>query len=60
MAQGADIVPIPGTRRRKYLELNVAAAELVLTPEHLERLEQAVPAGSAAGDRYPDMSIIDR
>jgi aryl-alcohol dehydrogenase-like predicted oxidoreductase len=60
MAQGDDIVPIPGTRRRKYLELNAAAADLVLSPEHLERLENAVPVDAAAGDRYPDMSIIDR
>jgi aryl-alcohol dehydrogenase-like predicted oxidoreductase len=59
LAQGEDIVPIPGTRQRKYLEQNVAAAEIVLRSEQLERLAQAMPMGAAAGDRYPDMSIID-
>ena len=60
LAQGDDIVPIPGTRRRKYLEQNAAAADVVLSPEQLDRLAKAMPVGAAAGDRYPDMSIIDR
>jgi aryl-alcohol dehydrogenase-like predicted oxidoreductase len=60
LAQGEDIVPIPGTRRRKYLEQNVAAADTVLSDEQLARLADAMPVGAAAGDRYPDMSIIDR
>jgi aryl-alcohol dehydrogenase-like predicted oxidoreductase len=57
--QGADIVPIPGTKRRSYLEENVAAAEIELTDEDLERIAEAAPAGAAAGDRYPNMSTID-
>jgi len=58
--QGDDIVPIPGTKRRSYLEENAAAAEIELTAEELERLEQAFPAGAAAGDRYADMSSVNR
>jgi aryl-alcohol dehydrogenase-like predicted oxidoreductase len=60
MAQGPDIVPIPGTKRRSYLEQNVAATELVLTDDELARIDDAAPAGAAAGDRYPDMSGIGR
>jgi aryl-alcohol dehydrogenase-like predicted oxidoreductase len=60
LAQGDDVVPIPGTRQRKYLEQNVAATEVVLSAEQLDRIEQAMPRGAAAGDRYPDMSIIDQ
>jgi aryl-alcohol dehydrogenase-like predicted oxidoreductase len=60
MAQGEDIVPIPGTKRRTYLEENVAAVELELTAEDLERIDDAAPVGAAAGDRYPDMSAVNR
>jgi aryl-alcohol dehydrogenase-like predicted oxidoreductase len=60
LARGEDIVPIPGTKRRRYLEENAEAADIELTEEELERLEQAFPQGAAAGDRYPDMSTIDR
>jgi aryl-alcohol dehydrogenase-like predicted oxidoreductase len=60
LARGDDIVPIPGTKRRSYLEQNAAAAEIELTPDELERLEQVFPAGAAAGDRYPDMSSVNR
>jgi aryl-alcohol dehydrogenase-like predicted oxidoreductase len=60
IARGDDIVPIPGTKRRSYLEQNAAAAEIELTPDELERLEQAFPAGAAAGDRYSDMSSVNR
>jgi len=60
MAQGADIVPIPGTKRRSYLEENVAASELSLDADDLARIDEAAPAGSATGDRYADMSSIDR
>jgi aryl-alcohol dehydrogenase-like predicted oxidoreductase len=60
LAQGRDIVPIPGTKHRKYLEENVAAADVELTPEDLARLDEAVPAGAAVGDRYPDMSATNR
>jgi aryl-alcohol dehydrogenase-like predicted oxidoreductase len=62
LAQGQDIVPIPGTKRRKYLELNVAAVDLKLTPEDLARIERAMPAGAAAGTRYaaPQMAALNR
>jgi aryl-alcohol dehydrogenase-like predicted oxidoreductase len=60
LSRGDDIVPIPGTKRRPYLEENAAAAEIELTAEELERLEQAFPAGAAAGDRYGDMSSVNR
>jgi aryl-alcohol dehydrogenase-like predicted oxidoreductase len=60
LAQGEDIVPIPGTKHRTYLEENVAAVEIVLTPEELNRLETVAPKGVAAGDRYPDMSTVNR
>jgi aryl-alcohol dehydrogenase-like predicted oxidoreductase len=56
--QGHDIVPIPGTKRRKYLEENVAATEVTLTEEDLERIEEVTPKGAASGDRYPDMSRL--
>jgi aryl-alcohol dehydrogenase-like predicted oxidoreductase len=58
--QGDDIVPIPGTKRVRYLEENVAAADLHLTEDELRRIDEAAPQGVAAGDRYPDMSTIDR
>jgi aryl-alcohol dehydrogenase-like predicted oxidoreductase len=60
LSRGDDVVPIPGTKRRAYLEENAEAADIELTTEELERLEQAFPQGAAAGDRYPDMSTIDR
>lgn len=53
LAQGKDIVPIPGTKRRAYLEQNVAATGITLTGEDLAALAEAAPAGVAAGDRYP-------
>ncbi len=56
----ADIVPIPGTKRRRYLEENVHAAELVLSAEDLARIDDAAPVGAAAGDRYADMSSVGR
>ncbi|MFI7278715.1 aldo/keto reductase [Micromonospora chersina] len=52
LAQGEDILPIPGTRRVRYLEENAAAADLRLTPEQQARLRAAVPTGSVAGERY--------
>jgi len=58
LAQGDDIVPIPGTKRRSRLEENAAAREVELTPEDLAALEAAVPADAVAGDRYPDMSTV--
>ena len=60
LAQGEDIVPIPGTKRVRYLEENAAAADLTLTAEDLARLEEAFPKGATAGDRYPDMSTVNR
>ena len=54
LAQGEDIVPIPGTKRRIYLEQNVAAAEIELTPEELREIDAAAPPGAAAGTRYPE------
>ena len=60
LSRGEDVVPIPGTKRRRYLEENAEAADIELTDEEHERLEQAFPQGAAAGERYPDMSTIDR
>jgi aryl-alcohol dehydrogenase-like predicted oxidoreductase len=60
LAQGKDVVPIPGTKRRRYLEENVQATEIELTDEDLARIEDAAPAGAAAGDRYADMTPIGR
>jgi aryl-alcohol dehydrogenase-like predicted oxidoreductase len=62
LAQGEDITPIPGTKRRKYLEENVAAAELEITPEDLGRIDEIAPKGAAAGTRYPaaGMSAVNR
>jgi aryl-alcohol dehydrogenase-like predicted oxidoreductase len=57
--QGEDIVPIPGTKRRRYLEENVAAVDVRLTDDDLRRLDEAAPRGATAGDRYADMSTID-
>jgi aryl-alcohol dehydrogenase-like predicted oxidoreductase len=59
LAQGEDIVPIPGTKRLAYLEENVAAAEVELSDEDLKRIDAAAPAGAAVGDRYADMSPVD-
>lgn len=50
--QGDDVVPIPGTRRQKYLEENVAAATLELSADELAAIDAAAPAGEVAGDRY--------
>ena len=62
LAQGPDIVPIPGTKRRSYLEENVAAADLQLSQTDLERLEAAAPRGAASGGRYQEamLSLLDR
>jgi aryl-alcohol dehydrogenase-like predicted oxidoreductase len=53
-AKGEDVVPIPGTKRRKYLEENVAAAALELTAADVEAIEAAAPADAIAGERYPE------
>jgi aryl-alcohol dehydrogenase-like predicted oxidoreductase len=59
LAQGEDVVPIPGTKRVKYLEENVGALNVTLTPEDLAALDSAVPRDAVAGARYGDMSTID-
>ena len=56
---GEDIVPIPGTKRRSYLEENVAAAEIELSEDDLARIDEAAPVGVTAGERYANMSTID-
>jgi aryl-alcohol dehydrogenase-like predicted oxidoreductase len=62
MAQGNDIVPIPGTKRRKYLEENVAAMDLQLSQEDLARIHAVFPPDAAAGNRYPAhmIAMLDR
>jgi aryl-alcohol dehydrogenase-like predicted oxidoreductase len=61
LAQDKNIVPIPGTKRRKYLEENVAAIDVKLTKEDLRRLEEIFPTGAASGERYPEhmMKIVN-
>ena len=60
LSRGEDIVPIPGTKRVEYLEENVRAVDVELSGDELRRLEEAFPKGAAAGDRYPDMSMVNR
>ncbi|MFL5425529.1 MAG: aldo/keto reductase [Myxococcales bacterium] len=62
LAQGKDVVPIPGTKKRRYLEENARGADIKLTPEELRRIGDAAPKGSTAGDRYPAqaMAALDR
>ena len=60
LAQGDDVVPIPGTKRRTYLEQNLEASELELDAGDLARLDEAAPRGAAHGDRYADMSSVGR
>ena len=61
LAQGEDIVPIPGTKRRNYLEENAAALNVTLTPDDLRRIDAAFPQGAAVGLRYPQemMKILN-
>src|ERR1700678_3887975 len=61
LAQGEDIVPIPGTKRRKYLEENALAVDLKLTAEDLRRLSEVFPFGAVSGTRYPEhmMNLIN-
>lgn len=58
LAQGDDVVPIPGTKRVAYLESNLAALDIELTDDELAQIDAAAPPGLAAGDRYPDMSRV--
>jgi aryl-alcohol dehydrogenase-like predicted oxidoreductase len=60
LSRGRDIVPIPGTKRRTYLEENAAALDVRLTHAELERLEEAFPYDAAVGDRYENMSTVNR
>lgn len=57
LAQGEDIVPIPGTKRRVYLEENAGALQIELTEEDLQRINEAAPKGAASGTRYPEASM---
>ena len=57
LAQGEDIVPIPGTTRRGHLEENIAALELTLSPQDLARINEVAPKGVTAGDRYPEHAM---
>jgi aryl-alcohol dehydrogenase-like predicted oxidoreductase len=57
LAKGPDIVPIPGTKRRRYLDDNAAAVDVALTPADVAALDAAFPIGSAAGERYPAASM---
>lgn len=60
LAQGDDIVPIPGTARIRHLEQNIAAMSVQLTADELASIQEAFPPGVAAGDRYADMSLVNR
>ena len=62
LAQGEDVVPIPGTKRVRYLEENLLALDVVLTPEEKARIDRAVPSGAASGTRYaaPAMAMLNR
>jgi aryl-alcohol dehydrogenase-like predicted oxidoreductase len=60
LSRGEDVVPIPGTKRRTYLEQNAAASDVELTEDELRELDEAFPPGAAAGDRYADMSSVGR
>lgn len=60
LAQGEDVVPIPGTKRRQYLDENIGALDIQLSDDDLSKLDAAVPVGSSAGDRYADMSTVNR
>jgi aryl-alcohol dehydrogenase-like predicted oxidoreductase len=57
LAQGDDIVPIPGTKRRVYLEENIGALHIKLTNEDLKRINDTAPGGAASGNRYPEASM---
>lgn len=57
LARGEDVVPIPGTKRRSYLEQNIAALDVKLTGDEIAQLSEAFPPGSAAGTRYPEAQL---
>ena len=57
LAQGEDIVPIPGTKKRRYLEENVRALEVELGADDLARIDRVIPRGSASGERYAPAAL---
>lgn len=62
MAQGDDVVPIPGTKRRTYLEENIAAVPMSFSESEMNEIEAALPRDAAAGGRYPEamMALVNR
>jgi aryl-alcohol dehydrogenase-like predicted oxidoreductase len=60
LSQGDNIVPIPGTKRLTYLRENIGALDIVLSTDDLRRINEVAPRGMTAGDRYPDMSTVNR
>jgi len=60
MTQGEDIVPIPGTKRRDRLDENVGSLKITLSKSELEMIDVALPRGQASGNRYADMSTVNR
>ena len=60
LTRGDDVVPIPGTKRVPYLEENLGALDVSLSDEDVQRLDAVAPVGAAAGERYPDMSSVNR
>jgi aryl-alcohol dehydrogenase-like predicted oxidoreductase len=59
LAQGDDIIPIVGTKRRKYLEQNIRALDITLSKEELEEILKIMPRNEVAGDRYPAFAMED-
>lgn len=59
LAQGVDVVPIPGTRKVSRLEENLASLDITLTDHEIRSLNEAAPIGITMGDRYPDMSTVN-
>ena len=59
LAQGDEVVPIPGTTRVPHLEQNLVALEIELTEDELARIDEAFPRGATAGERYPNMSTVN-
>jgi len=57
LAQGEDMLPIPGTTRRAHLEENLASLDITFTPEELVRINEIAPKGVASGERYPEMAM---
>jgi aryl-alcohol dehydrogenase-like predicted oxidoreductase len=57
LAQGEDIVPIPGTKQRRYLEENIKSLDIEMTPADLDRIEEVAPKGAASGERYHEAGM---